>query len=139
MDRKEVVGFVPNLLFKVFLYLRERFDPKPPIPEEEKIVFDICHKLIDDPNSKLTLAPISNKRFIKNTTKDIYVVIEKNLVSITNNIHTHSMYISDYEGIDEVIVKFDNLLDLQRITLEKEIKDRVKNTLHVILERVNLP
>lgn len=137
MNKKEVVGFLPNLLFKLFLYLKDRFDPKPPVPEEEKIILEIINKLIEDPNSKLTLAPVSHKRFIKNTDKDIYVVIEKNIVSITNNIYTHSTYITDYDFYDEIIVKFDNSLDIQRMKLENEISARVKNTLQGILQRIS--
>jgi hypothetical protein len=119
------------------LYLKDRFDPKPPIPEEEKIILEIINKLIEDPNSKLTFAPVSNKRFIKNTDKDVYVVIEKNIVSITNNIYTHSTYITDYDFYDGIIVKFDNSLDIQRMKLENEISMKVKNTLQSILQRIS--
>ena len=63
------MGYIPRLLFKIYLNLKERFDPTPPIPEEERITVEICKKLINDPDSELTYAPISAKRFIKNESK----------------------------------------------------------------------
>ena len=74
MENK-VVGYIPRLLFKIYLTLKERFDPSFPIPEEEKITIENCKKLISDPDSKLTFAPISGKRFIKNESKNMFVVI----------------------------------------------------------------
>jgi hypothetical protein len=137
MDRKEVVGFIPSLLFKLFLYLKDKFDPKQPIPEEEKITFQICQKLIQDPKSKLTIAPISNKRFIKNEEKNIFVVFETNTINLVNHIYSHSVYVSDVETFQDLKDSFDKYLDKERLKLEDEIKNNIKNTLQEILKKFN--
>lgn len=137
MDKKEVVGFIPNLLFKLFLYLKDRFDPKTPISDEEKITFEICNKLVESSDSKLLSSPISGKRFIKNEKKDIFVSIETNVISLTNTNYTHSCYINDTESYNELVSKFDECLDMQRIKLENEIKNHIKNSLQNILTKLS--
>ena len=136
MDRKEVVGFVPSLLFKLFLYLKDRFDPKIPISDEEKITFEICNKLITDADSELTISPQQGKRFIKNEKKDIFISIEKNVISLSNNVCAHSCYINDIDSYSELIEKFDKLLEIQRSELEKAIKDQIKHSLESILKSI---
>jgi hypothetical protein len=42
MTRPEVVGMISKVLFKVYVYLKERFDPKYPITDEEKYFTEIC-------------------------------------------------------------------------------------------------
>jgi hypothetical protein len=135
MENK-VVGFIPKILFKIFLYLKERFDPKKPIPEEEKITIEICSKLIDLSGSKLTIAPISNKRFIKNSEKKIFIVIENNSISLVNDIYNHSVYVTNDELYHELCKKFDECLDNERLRLENEIKNNIEHSLQEILIRI---
>jgi hypothetical protein len=134
MDTK-VVGIIPKILFKIFLYLKDKFDPKIPIPEEEKITFEICKKLIQDPKSKLTNAPISNKRFIKNQEKGIFVVIENNTIILVNHIYSHSVFASDTDSYSKLCQDFDKYLDDERLRLENEIKNNLKNSLQEILNK----
>ena len=73
MENK-VVGYIPRLLFKIYLNLKDRFDPKPDVTEEEIFAADICEKLIINPSSELTYSPISHKRIIKNEQKNMYAL-----------------------------------------------------------------
>ena len=82
MTKPEVVGMISKVLFKIYVYLKDRFDPKYPITDEEKYFTEICFTLIENPKSTLTIGPKSLKRFIKNDEKDIFVVIDKNLINI---------------------------------------------------------
>ena len=68
MENK-VVGYIPRLLFKIYLNLKERFDPTQPVPVEEKITVEICKKLIFDSESELTFAPISVRDLSRMKTK----------------------------------------------------------------------
>lgn len=136
MDKK-VVGFVPRILYKIFLSLKEKFDPKLPVPEEEKITVEICMKLLEDSSSKLTFAPLSNKRFIKNVEKDMYVVIYQHSINLINHVYSYSIYLSDSESYISLIEKFDSILDAERLKLEDEIKTNIKHSLENILGKLN--
>jgi hypothetical protein len=133
---KKVVGFIPNLLFKVFLALKEKFDPKEPVPADEKITIEICNKLLDDLDSKLTLAPISNKRFIKNESKDMFIVLHQHSVKLINHIYSYSVYISNSEDYSDLVGKFDKKLDDERMKLEDEINNNINHSLEEILKKL---
>ena len=136
MENK-VVGYIPRLLFKIYLNLKERFDPTPPVPEEEKITIDICSKLLDAPNSKLTIAPLVNKRFVKNKEKDMYIVIHEHTINLINHVYSYSIYVSDSQSYVDIVNKFDKMLDEERLKLEEEIKNNIQHSLSSILNKLN--
>ena len=136
MENK-VVGYIPRLLFKIYLNLKEKFDPTPPIPEEERITVEICKKLINDPESKLTYAPISNKRFIKNEEKNMFVVIENYTINFINHVYSYSVYLSKTTDYNGIISNFDKVLESERQQLEDEIKNNIQHSLKTILEKLN--
>lgn len=136
MENK-VVGYIPRLLFKIYLSLKEKFDPTPPIPEEEVTTVEICKKLISDPNSKLTYAPISRKRFIKNEEKDMFVVIESNTISLINHVYSYSVYLSNTNSYSKVVEIFDTVLEHDRQSLEDEIRKNIQHSLQNILKKIS--
>ena len=75
MNSEKVVGIIPNLLYKLFLTLKDKFDPKPISSDEEISAASICEKLIANVDSELSFSPISKKRIIKNEQKNMYVHI----------------------------------------------------------------
>jgi hypothetical protein len=136
MENK-VVGYIPRLLFRIYLSLKEKFDPTPPIPEEERITVEICKKLINDPESKLTYAPISNKRFIKNEEKSMFIVIEQHTINLINHVYSYSVYLSNSNEYNEIITSFDKVLEFERQSLEDEIRSNIQHSLTTILEKLN--
>ena len=136
MENK-VVGFIPKLLYKLFLTLKEKFDPKLPVPEEEKFTIQICEKLLEDPESKLTFAPIANKRFIKNESKDMFVVMHEHTVNLVNHVYSYSIYVTNNSDYEKLIQKCDNVLDNERLKLEDEIKLNIQHSLAQILKKLN--
>jgi hypothetical protein len=136
MENK-VVGYIPRLLFKIYLSLKERFDPTLPIPEEEKITVEICKKLIVDPESKLTFAPISGKRFIKNENKNMFVVIESHTINLINHVYSYSVYLSSQNDYKEIIQSFDGVLENKRQSLEDEIRSNIQHSLQTILKKLD--
>lgn len=135
--RVKVVGFIPKLLFKIFLTLKEKFDPTPPVPEEEKITIEICKKLIANANSKLTYAPLAHKRFIYNKEKDMYIVLHEHTINLINHVYSYSIYVSNHESWQDVIDSFDNVLDRERLKLEDEIKNNIQHSLESILKKLD--
>ncbi len=136
MENK-VVGYIPRLLFKIYLSLKERFDPTLPIPEEEKITVEICKKLIVDPESKLTFAPISGKRFIKNENKNMFVVIESHTINLINHVYSYSVYLSSQSDYREITESFDGILESKRQSLEDEIRSNIQHSLQTILKKLD--
>jgi hypothetical protein len=136
MENK-VVGYIPRLLFKIYLSLKERFDPTPPIPEEEKISVEICKKLILDPDSELTFTPISGKRFIKNESKNMFVVIEHHTINLINHVYSYSIYLSSQTDYKEIIQSFDGILENKRQSLEDEIRSNIQHSLQTILKKLD--
>lgn len=133
----KVVGFIPRLLYKLFLTLKEKFDPTQPVPEEEKITIDICKKLISNPSSKLTYAPVAHKRFIRNVEKDMYIVIHEHTINLINHVYSYSVYLSDHHAYGEIVEMFDKVLDKERLKLEDEIKNNIQHSLESILKKLD--
>jgi hypothetical protein len=136
MENK-VVGYIPRLLFKIYLNLKERFDPTPPIPEEERITVEICKKLITDPESKLTYAPISGKRFVKNENKNMFIVIENHTINLINHVYSYSVYLSSNTDYKEITQNFDGILENKRELLENEIRNNIQHSLQTILRKLD--
>ena len=132
-----MVGYIPRLLFKIYLSLKERFDPTPPVPEEEKITVEICKKLISDSESELTYAPISGKRFIKNESKHMFVVIEHHTINLINHVYSYSVYLSKNSDYNEIVGSFDKILEDKRQCLEDEIRTNIQHSLQTILKKLD--
>lgn len=136
MDTK-TLGYLPKILYRVYLYLKEKFDPRPEITFEEKTCVEICEKLIQNSNSNLTLAPKSLKRFIKNDEFEMFIVIENRIINIINHVYSYSVYIENTELYSELIENFDNSLEDRRNYLENEIRNNIQHSLQDILSKIN--
>jgi len=123
-----------NFLFKIYLYLKNKFDPPKQISDEEKFCYDICKKLINDPISKLTIAPVSNKRYIKNDESNMFIVISDNSIMLINHVYSYNIYCDYNENYIELIKMFDNEVEKKRLELENEIKSNIQHSLKKILE-----
>ena len=136
MEQK-IVGYIPRLLYKIYLKLKDKFDPKPPISQEEHFSVEICNKLIDKENSSLTFAPKSFKRFIKNDDTDMFIVIHSRTINLINHVYSYNVYIESTELYDNLIDKFDQELENRREEMEDEIRSNIQHSLKTILEKIN--
>jgi hypothetical protein len=118
------------------LYLKERFDPTQPATVEETFCTDICLSLIEMENSRLTYAPISNKRFIKNDSKGIFVVIDHRMINLINHVYGYNIIVEDDDLYNSIIEKFDGVLEAKRLELEAEMKANIKHSLQTILDKL---
>jgi hypothetical protein len=87
-------------------------------------------------NSRLTYAPISNKRFIKNDDKEIFVVIDHRIINLINHVYGYNIMIEDDQLFNQIIEKFDGVLEARRLELEQEMKTNIKHSLQNILDKV---
>ena len=126
-----------GLLHRFYLYLKNKFDPTTPPKEEEIFALEICQKLIMDSNSKLTNAPISFKRFIKNDDNNMFIVINNRTISLINHVYSYNVFIESPEHYTDICEIFDNEMEKRRQELEDEIKNNIKHSLKEILKKVS--
>jgi hypothetical protein len=137
MEKYEVVGFIPKLLFRIFLFLKDKFDPKAQITDEERFARQICEKMIIHPDSKLNFSPLTSKRIIKNETLNMYIVMENYTVHVINHVYSYSVYFQDSSAFKGLIDSFDQIMEKRREVLETEIRSNIQHSLKMILEKLN--
>ena len=124
---------------KLRFYLWERGTNWLKTPEDlvgyEKTCTAICRKLITHKNSKYTIAPLSEKRYIINKDLDIFVVIVDNRVEITNHVYHNIIKLSE-KDVTKLKKQFDAKVEQIRLDYESEIKSQINNTLSTILDKV---
>ena len=134
--KNKVVGFIPKILFRVFLYLKEKFDPSPEITDEEIYASDICEKFIDSVDSELTYSPLTSKRIIKNEINNMFMVMEAHSITLVNHVYSYTVYLQNNSRYLELCQKFDNVLDEKRKQIETEIRSNIQHSLKNILEKM---
>jgi hypothetical protein len=137
MEKYEVVGFIPKLLFRIFLFLKDKFDPKAQITDEERFARQICEKMIIHPDSKLNFSPLTSKRIIKNETLNMYIVMENFTVHVINHVYSYSVYFQDSSAFKGLIDSFDQIMEKRREVLETEIRSNIQHSLKKILDKLN--
>jgi hypothetical protein len=137
MENNKVVGLIPNLLYKIFLTLKEKFDPRPVITDEEKFAHEICDKMIQHPMSKLSFSPLSAKRIIKNESLSMYIVLETYTVHVINHVYSYSVYFQDSSSFIGLNNLFDQTLEKQREEIEVEIRSNIQHSLKKILDKLD--
>jgi hypothetical protein len=93
--------------------------------------------LIDSSDSYLTISPISNKRFIKNENKEIFVIINNREITLINHVYGYNLMMEDENMYQNIIQKFDLTLEQKRQKFENEMRDNVRHSLKTILEKIS--
>lgn len=132
-NNKKNLGYITKILYKFYLKLKTKFDTGPKITDEEKFCVQICNKLLDRKDSKLTFAPVSEKRYLVNEEKSMYVIISSNTISILNHVYSYTVYVQDSSSYTKILKKFDSILENDRIKIEGEIQQNIKHSLQTIL------
>lgn len=112
------------------------FRPESEKTGHEKMCTAICRTTMKHPDSKFSIAPLSEKKYIINETLDIFVVILENKIEITNHVYHYIISLEDRE-ISKLKRMFDNRLESIRAKYEDEIKSQINNSLSRIFEKVS--
>jgi hypothetical protein len=132
--------FFKRLYLKYLLWIRNTqfLKPEIEIDPHENIHANICRKLMAKPNTKLSLAPLSEKRYIINEELGMFIIIEpySRTIELTNHVYHYSVKMNEktFNSIKHV---FDNKLEAIRLKYENEIKDQIQHSLHVVLDKLN--
>jgi hypothetical protein len=105
------------------------------ITETEKICVSICRNLISNSNSKFLLAPVSGKRYIKNSELDLFVILDDRHISITNHIYHYDVTVQDRNWL-RLISMYDLKVESIRIEYENEIMSQIENSLTKIQQKI---
>lgn len=104
--------------------------------QNERLCKSICYKLINQPDSKFLIAPISGKRYIKNSRLDLFVILDDKRISITNHVYHYDVVFTDRD-FDRITKMYDNKTETIRQEFENEMKSQIQNSLSTILDRLN--
>jgi len=132
-NKKNFFSSIKRKLLKTFVLSKDVLNPKHPLRQEEIYCSKICLSLITNSESHLTMSPISQKRFIKNENKDIFIIIHNRLITIINNVYGYNLVMEDTELYHSILKKFDVVLERKRQNLENEMKNNIQNSLKTIL------
>ena len=106
------------------------------LSENEKTCVSICRGLIRHNDSKFLIAPLSGKKYIRNTTLDLFVILDDRRVSMTNHVYHYDVRLTQRDW-DRLVTMYDNKTEKIRLDLENQIKSQINYSLHTILEKVN--
>jgi hypothetical protein len=98
----------------------------------EIIAFKICMNLIDDESSELLMTPITNKRYIKNESKNLFVTIDSVNVNIVNDHCAYTVFMNEFLH-GKLVDRFNEKIELKRSMMEKKITQNIKYSLRGIL------
>jgi hypothetical protein len=127
--------FFKKQWFKIFVRLNRTIRPVVEIDENEKTAASICRKLINHEDSRFLIAPLSQKRYIKNESLQMFVIIQEDRINITNHIYNYDIAISLQMG-QKLGRLFDNKVEEARMKFEKEMHSQVQYSLKKILEKL---
>jgi hypothetical protein len=125
-----------GILFRIILYLKNKFDPQPPVPEEVNTCINIVLKVLDYPDTELILAPISKKRFIVNKKKKMSITVADRSVCIINHVYSYTVYVESDDHYAKVLKKFNEKSEAKTIQLENEITTNIKHSLLDIFNKL---
>jgi hypothetical protein len=127
--------FFRKLWLKFLIRMNRKIQPKVNFDDNEKTASSICRKLINHEDSKFLIAPLSQKRYIKNETLQMFVIIQGDRINITNHIYNYDITISLQMG-EKLGRLFDNKVEESRMKFEKEMHSQVQHSLKKILEKL---
>ena len=85
--------------------------------QNERLCKSICYKLINQPDSKFLIAPISGKRYIKNSRLELFVILDDKRISITNHVYHYDVVFTDRD-FDRITKMYDNKTETIRQEFE---------------------
>jgi ABC-type transporter Mla maintaining outer membrane lipid asymmetry ATPase subunit MlaF len=95
----------------------------------------ICRKLISHPDSTFLIAPLSHKRYIKNDSLGMFIVLSNSRINITNHVYNYDVSLT-HTISDKLNNMFDKKVESLRLEFETEIKSQIKHSLTTILGKL---
>jgi len=124
-----------KLWLNYLILLNRKIQPKGNFNDNEKTAASICRKLINHEDSRFLIAPLSQKRCIKNEPLQMFVIIQEDRINISNQIYNCDITIS-LQMREKLGKLFDNKVEEVRIKFENDMNRKVQHSLKKILEKL---
>jgi hypothetical protein len=100
--------------------------------DEQLAAIKIIKILASLPDTKILIAPISKKYYLKHG--EIFIVINLNQITIINSIYHYDIYNS--EQVSEYLTSYlKKIIEKKRLHMEDEMRAKIKNSLsHIITD-----
>ena len=125
-----------NAKFKIFMRKRHLIKTYREENSYEQKACAIFRKLIRGNNSKFTIAPVSEKRYIVNNKLGVFVILDDTRLEITNHIYHYEMNLSVEDAL-KLRKMFNDRVESDTISYESQIKSNINTSLNNILEKLN--
>jgi len=138
--KNRIKRFLSRLKIKFYIWSKKSSGIVPTYQDEtlsyEKTCFKICLKIIQHRDTEFMIAPMSDKRYLKNDTLGIFITMSDHRVEITNHVYNYNVKLNgrDWQRLTYI---FDIETDKRRLDYENEVNSQITNSLHSILERVS--
>ena len=96
--------------------------------EYEKECIAVCKALMHKEDSTLLMSPISGKRYIKSHDDQLFIIIDKQQVTIVNHQYSYTIDIWG-KPLERIVKNFDVEVEKRREIMETEIRSNVKHSL----------
>ena len=105
------------------------------VSETQKMCMSIARSMITHADSKFLLAPLSGKRYIKNSSMDLFIILDNHTISITNHIYHYDVTIND-RNWDRLSKMYDGKVETIRQEYEDQIMSQIEHSLENIIKKV---
>jgi hypothetical protein len=138
--KNRIKRFLSRLKIKFYIWSKRSSNIIPTYQNEilsyEKTCFKICLKIIQHKDTEFMIAPMSDKRYLKNDDMKIFITMTDHRVEITNHVYNYNVKLHgrDWERLTYI---FDLEADKRRLNYEDEVNSQITNSLHNILDQVS--
>lgn len=107
------------------------------VGDYEKMSSAICRKLMSRSDTKFSIAPLSEKRYIINEKLGMFIVLEPygRTAELTNHVYHYSVKMTEktFKNISHI---FDHKVEAIRLKYENEIREQIQHSLHNVLDKI---
>ena len=82
------------------------------------------------------IAPMSEKRYIRNEKFQMFVTMDFGRIEITNHVFNYNIRLSQRDW-QRIIYIFDTETEKRRTEMEQEVNSQIKNSLYTVLESIS--
>jgi hypothetical protein len=134
--RKYFKRLFKRLCLKIYLKIKNISKPNMSHVDVNEVKSSaICRKLISHPDSTFLIAPLSHKRYIKNDSLGMFIVLSNSRINITNHVYNYDVSLT-HTISDKLNNMFDKKVESLRLEFETEIKSQIKHSLTTILGKL---
>jgi hypothetical protein len=138
--KNRIKRFLRRLKIKFYIWSKKSSGIIPTYQDKtlsyEKTCFKICLKIIQHKNTEFMIAPMSDKRYLKNDDMKIFITMTDHRVEITNHVYNYNVKLHDRDW-ERLTYIFDLEADKRRLNYESEVNSQITNSLDSILDQVS--